>query len=128
MAIVHQSSAQTTSDPNSFLLVFHIILVTYSFPSRTQGLQIQFSADGKLLAVVKPTGAGISIIDVATSKEVQTIAAANVMGVAFSPKSTFLQTFQKPGGQGEKNLTIWSLATAEPVFQQFQKSFSKLSW
>lgn len=95
---------------------------------RTQGLQTQFSADGKLLAVVKPTGSGVSIIDVSSSKEVRTVPATNVMGIAFSPKNTFLQTFQKPGAPGEKNLILWDLATGEAAFQQSQKTFSKMSW
>ncbi|GAQ89685.1 Eukaryotic translation initiation factor eIF2A family protein [Klebsormidium nitens] len=96
--------------------------------TRTQGLQTQFSADGKLLAIVKPSGSGVSIIDVASSKELRTIPASNVMGIAFSPKNTFLQTFQKAGAPGEKNLVLWSLATGEAAFQQSQKTFSKLSW
>lgn len=85
----------------------------------------KFSDDGCRLAVVTPST--VVIYDSDSGKVVLQIPAAGVVSIAFSPRGTYLQTFQKPQGQ-QKNLTLWDITTGSIALQQFQKTITKNSW
>ena len=84
-----------------------------------------FSDDGSMLAVT--TEKSVNIYDTQSGVEIRLIQVSSVKAVAFSPKGTFLQTFEPPA-QSQRNVTLWHLKTGESAFQQFQKTFSKSSW
>ncbi|KIJ32447.1 hypothetical protein M422DRAFT_213804 [Sphaerobolus stellatus SS14] len=84
----------------------------------------EYSRDGKLFAYVLPTG--VRIINSEDGALVQEIAIPNVVELGFSPKATFLSTWERPtkaeDGTQHKNLRIFSLATGEEVYALSQKS------
>lgn len=84
-----------------------------------------FSNDGSMLAVTSENA--ISIYDTRNGLIIQSLNVAGVKAVAFSPKGTFLQSFEPPT-QSQKNVTIWNVETGAVVFQQSQKTFSKAAW
>lgn len=84
-----------------------------------------FSNDGSMLAVT--TENTVTIYDTRNGPEIQSFKVAGVKSAAFSPKGTFLQTFE-PSTQSQKNVTLWNVTTGAAAFQQFQKNFSKSAW
>lgn len=70
----------------------------------------------------------ISVYDCSTAKEIRVFEVPNVVAAALSPKGTYLQTFQKPSGPQEKNVTLWSIETGAAVYQQSQKNMTKANW
>jgi hypothetical protein len=69
---------------------------------------IEFSPDSQRIAVVDP--AGVSILDAANRQELQRLEVAGVAALAFSPKGTYLATYQRPAkqedGSSDKNLKV----------------------
>ncbi|KAH7445650.1 hypothetical protein KP509_01G018900 [Ceratopteris richardii] len=84
-----------------------------------------FSSDGTMLAVTSEKG--VTIYDTREGSVIQSVNVAGVKAAAFSPKGTFLQTFEPPT-QAQKNVTLWNVASGAVVFQQSQKTFSKEVW
>ncbi|MCO5548730.1 hypothetical protein L7F22_002191 [Adiantum nelumboides] len=84
-----------------------------------------FSDDGSMLAVTSVDA--ISVYDTRDGLIIQSLKVAGIKAAAFSPKGTFLQTFEPPT-QLQKNVTIWNVAAGTAVFQQSQKTFSKAAW
>lgn len=85
----------------------------------------QFSDDGSKLAVT--TADGVGIYDTSSGSVIQSFKVSGVKAAVFSPRGTFLQTFEPPTQQ-QKNLILWNVRTGAVVFQQFQKVFSKANW
>ncbi|KAL3688850.1 hypothetical protein R1sor_015159 [Riccia sorocarpa] len=85
----------------------------------------KFSPDGRKLAVT--TAEAVVVYDADTCKEVLRLPMAGAAATFFSPRGSYLQTFQKPTGQ-EKNLTLWDLKSGSIAFQLFQKAMSKSNW
>ncbi|KAL2630985.1 hypothetical protein R1flu_015671 [Riccia fluitans] len=85
----------------------------------------KFSPDGSKLAVT--TADAVVVYDAETCKEVLRLPLSGAAATFFSPRGSFLQTFQKPTGQ-EKNLTLWDLKSGSIAFQLFQKTMSKSNW
>lgn len=69
---------------------------------------VEFSPDAQRIAAVDPEG--VSILDAKSRAEVVRLPVPGVLAVAFSPKGTYLTTYQKPvkaeGGGIEKNLKV----------------------
>jgi translation initiation factor 2A len=69
----------------------------------------------------------VKVVDTATGELRHTIALPNVHELAFSPKGSYLNTWERPwkneeDGQAGKNLKIWSMATGEFIQEFVQKS------
>ena len=69
----------------------------------------------------------VKIVNAATGLLQHTLIVPNVHEVAFSPKGSYLNTWERPwkneeDGQAGKNLKIWSMATGEVVQEFVQKS------
>ena len=67
------------------------------------------------------------MVDASTGKLRHTLALPNVHELAFSPKGSFLNTWERPwknedDGQAGKNLRIWSMANGEQITEFVQKS------
>ncbi|KAL5162981.1 Eukaryotic translation initiation factor 2A [Glycine soja] len=90
-------------------------------------INAKFSDDGSNLMVTKSNSL-ISVYDCSTAKEIRVFEVPNVVAAALSPKGTYLQTFQKPSGPQEKNVTLWSIETGAAVYQQSQKNMTKANW
>lgn len=86
-------------------------------------INAKFSDDGSNLMVTKSNSL-ISVYDCSTAKEIRVFEVPNVVAAALSPKGTYLQTFQKPSGPQEKNVTLWSIETGAAVYQQSQKNMT----
>ncbi|KAF8507615.1 eukaryotic translation initiation factor eIF2A-domain-containing protein [Gautieria morchelliformis] len=84
----------------------------------------QHSPDGKLFAYAVPTG--VRIVAAEDGGVIQELTLPNVVELGFSPKATFLSTWERPvrleDGPQHKNLRIFSVATGEEVFAITQKS------
>jgi hypothetical protein len=70
---------------------------------------------------------GVVLFDANSGKQVLSLPISGATATAFSPRGTYLQTFQKPTGQ-QKNLTLWNTSNGEVAFQLFQKTASKANW
>ena len=93
----------------------------------------QYSPCGRWFAWATP--AGVTICDASTSKTVLTLGLVNVYELAFSPKGSFVSTWERPSkdeaGDATKNLKVWRVEQAagdatlpsevEPVGQFVQK-------
>lgn len=84
----------------------------------------EYSLDGRLFAYVVPTG--LRIIQSDDGSCIRKIDIPNVVELGFSPKATFLSTWERPirseDGAQHKNLRIFSVETGEEVFALTQKS------
>ncbi|CAM6125215.1 unnamed protein product [Calypogeia fissa] len=85
----------------------------------------RFSPDGGKLAVT--TADAVVIYNASNGKEILSLPISGATATSFTPRGTYLQTFQKPIGQ-QKNLTLWNSTTGEICFQLFQKTASKANW
>ena len=66
-------------------------------------------------------------MDASTGKLQLTIAAPNVSELVFSPKGSYLNTWDRPwkneeDGSAGKNLKVWSMASGEQITEFVQKS------
>lgn len=85
----------------------------------------RFSDDGSKLAITSESA--VNIYDTTSGSEIRSFKLAGVKAAIFSPRGTFLQTFEPPNQQ-QKNLSLWNVTTGASVFQQYQKTFSRSSW
>lgn len=93
--------------------------------------QLVWSPDGSLFLTVTDEGVHIQKGD--TGATVQKIARPKVTQVHFSPKSTYLLTWERPvppaeGAQPENNLLLWRIADGENVQGWYQKVFVQEFW
>ncbi|GJJ11775.1 hypothetical protein Clacol_006013 [Clathrus columnatus] len=84
-----------------------------------------YSLDGKLFAYAVP--AGVFIINAEDGSLLREIPLPNVIELGFSPKATFLSTWERPVRSEDnsiqhKNLRIFSIETGEEVYSLTQKS------
>uniref|UniRef100_A0A7N0UN35 Eukaryotic translation initiation factor 2A n=1 Tax=Kalanchoe fedtschenkoi TaxID=63787 RepID=A0A7N0UN35_KALFE len=86
-----------------------------------------FSEDGARLMVIQ-SDSRIALYDCATNKEIKVIQVPNLVAAALSPAGNYLQTFQKPTTPQEKNVTLWNIEAAAPLYQHFQKNMTKATW
>uniref|UniRef100_A0A1D1ZB63 Eukaryotic translation initiation factor 2A n=1 Tax=Anthurium amnicola TaxID=1678845 RepID=A0A1D1ZB63_9ARAE len=87
----------------------------------------EFSQDGCRLMVIK-SNSSISIYDCAKFTEIRSFEIPSILAASFSPRGTYLQTFQKSSTPQEKNVRLWKLESGQPVYQLFQKNKSKTTW
>lgn len=90
---------------------------------------VTWSTDGQLLAAVSADQ--VSITCFGASQKGTILKVPQIVAVAFSPSSTFLQTFQRPqkeAGNADKNLKLLEVKSGETVVQLHQKGMSKESW
>ncbi|KAF8577018.1 translation initiation factor eIF-2A [Ramaria rubella] len=84
----------------------------------------QHSPDGKLFAYAVPTG--VRIANAEDGELIQELPLPNIIELGFSPKATFLSTWERPvrleDGCQPKNLRIFCVASGEEVFAFTQKS------
>ncbi|PRP88612.1 putative eukaryotic translation initiation factor 2A [Planoprotostelium fungivorum] len=94
--------------------------------------QLAWSPDGSLCLTITDEGVHIQKGD--TGATVQKIPKPKVTNVSFSPKSTFLLTWERPtppteqGGQPPNNLLLWRISTGECVYAWYQKVFVQEFW
>lgn len=74
----------------------------------------QYSPCGRWFAWATP--AGVTVCDASNSNTVMTLGLANVYELAFSPKGSFLSTWERPSkdeaGDATKNLKVWRVEQA----------------
>lgn len=91
---------------------------------------LEFSADGSLYAVADSTGVSVHLSSTHACKI--RVDCPGVQAIAFSPRATFLLTFQRPtkGSDGimERNLKVWSVTTGGEELALHQKAFSRDAW
>ncbi|WJX44314.1 hypothetical protein P8452_31305 [Trifolium repens] len=87
----------------------------------------KFSDNGSLLMVVKSNSV-ISIYDCKSAKEIRSFEVPNLVASILSPCGTYLQTFQKPAGPQDKNVTLWKTETGDIAYQHSQKNLTKTNW
>jgi len=91
------------------------------------GQALQFSSDGKLLAIINPDT--VMIVNADTGQTVVTIGEANVLNVHFSPQALFVLTWKRWDKELQAtstgNVSLWDLKTGERVYNFVQK---KLQW
>lgn len=89
-------------------------------PARTY----QYSSDGRLFAYAVPSG--VRIYQAESAQLVQELAIPNVVEVNFSPRGTYLSTWERPtkleDGAQHKNLRVFSVSTGEELISFTQKS------
>ncbi|GJE88109.1 translation initiation factor eIF2A [Phanerochaete sordida] len=89
-------------------------------PARTY----QYSSDGRLFAYAIPTAVRIYQAESATL--LQELAIPNVLELSFSPRGTYLSTWERPAkledGAQHKNLRVFSVSTGEELIAFSQKS------
>jgi translation initiation factor 2A len=90
-------------------------------------LNAKFSDNGSLLMVVKSNSV-ISIYDCKNAKEIRSFEIPNLVASVLSPCGTYLQTFQKPAGPQDKNVTLWKTETGDIAYQHSQKNLTKTNW
>lgn len=90
-------------------------------------LNAKFSDDGSLLMVVKSNSV-ITIYDCKTAKEIRSFQVPNLVASVLSPRGTYLQTFQKPSGPQDKNVTLWKIETGDSIYQHSQKNMTRANW
>ncbi|BDA46939.1 Eukaryotic translation initiation factor 2A [Coccomyxa sp. Obi] len=97
--------------------------------SRVPAGSIVWSHEGVFLAAISPNL--VTIYDGNTKEQVAALELPMVVAVCFSPKNTYLTTFQRPppgSGNAEKNLKVWDWRSGTVMMQLFQTSFSKDNW
>jgi translation initiation factor 2A len=93
---------------------------------------MEFSPDGAMYAVVDATG--VALHDTTSHAVLRRIEAPQVLAVAFSPRSTFVITFQRPANKGPDgaapppNLRVWAAARGAPALGLHQKSLNRDHW
>lgn len=74
----------------------------------------EYSPCGRWFAWATP--AGVTVCDASTSKTVMTLGLVSVYELAFSPKGSFLSTWERPSkdenGDATKNLKVWRVEQA----------------
>ncbi|TCD63983.1 hypothetical protein EIP91_004716 [Steccherinum ochraceum] len=89
-------------------------------PARTY----QYSSDGRLFAYAVPTG--VFIFQAEGAQLLQTLPLANIVELNFSPRGTYLSTWERPvkaeDGSQHKNLRVFSASTGEELAAFTQKS------
>lgn len=100
------------------------------FVNSIEASTVEFSTDGSLFTVTDANGFGI--YDGPSKKQKHRIECPGVQALSFSPKGTFLTTFQRPvkgvDGHAEKNLHVWDTKSGTKVLSLHQKTFSKENW
>ncbi|KAK9918766.1 hypothetical protein WJX75_006714 [Coccomyxa subellipsoidea] len=97
--------------------------------SKVPAGSISWSQDGAYLGAISPNK--VTIYDGKNQQQVAALDLPSVVAVSFSPKNTYLNTFQRPpqgSGNAEKNLKVWDWRKGTIVMQLFQKSFSRDHW
>jgi translation initiation factor 2A len=101
--------------------------------TETNSRYCQYSPCGRWFAWATPTE--VSVRDASTSNPVMTLGLSSVYELTFSPKGSFLSTWERPSkdeaGDATKNLKVWRVeqtagdaaqpSTAEPVGSFVQK-------
>ena len=92
---------------------------------------LEFSKDAALFAVTDASG--VRIYDVPSrSIKHRFFECSGVLATAFSPKASFLITFQRPikgpDGNTKPNLRVWSTETGNEVLSLHQKILTKDHW
>jgi len=89
-------------------------------PARIQN----YSADGRLYAYALPTV--VRIFQAEGAQLVQELSLPNVVDLRFSPRGTYLSTWERPvkldDGAQHKNLRVFSVSTGEELISFTQKS------
>jgi len=70
----------------------------------------------------------ITIYDCKTTKETRSFEVPNLVASVLSPRGTYLQTFQKPSGPQDKNVTLWKIETGDSIYQHSQKNMTRANW
>jgi translation initiation factor 2A len=94
-------------------------------------VEVEYSADGILAATIDASGNGVLIYNTATGKEQTKINCPNAIAIAFSPKGTFVQTWEKLTEELQQsggNLRIWDSSSGALLTGFSQKNFSKDQW
>jgi translation initiation factor 2A len=93
---------------------------------------LEYAPGGALYAAVD--AAGVSVHDAATHARVARLDAPGALAVSWSPRGTFLTTFQRPqkpadGSPGPQNLRVWRAAAAgAPALALRQKGLNRDHW
>ena len=89
-------------------------------PARTY----QYSSDGRLYAYAIPSC--VRIYQAESAQLVQELAIPNIVEINFSPRGTYLSTWERPikleDGAQHKNLRVFSVSTGEELISFSQKS------
>ncbi|RIB25504.1 eukaryotic translation initiation factor eIF2A-domain-containing protein [Gigaspora rosea] len=84
----------------------------------------QYSKDGRYISLASPEI--VKIIDSNNAEPRSEIEKKNIVEIGFSPKGTYISTWERPVKLGEnlvhKNLIVWETATAQMLIQFTQKS------
>jgi len=118
-------NADTTKTPPSFTK-------DSSFPQVTGVVMTKYSKDGKIICLV--TNTNVLLYESSSPyKLISTLSSTNVTEVSFSPKSTFLLTWerwtqekQEAGAQG--NLFIWNVSSGQLISSFIHKTLLEHSW
>ncbi len=104
----------------------------------------EFSTDGALVAIVATSPPkSVRVVDVETGKVLWTVEGRGIQALSFSPKNTFLLTWERlaPGGAQQEgstgnggssdvkgNLLVWRVQDGQLVAGFTQKQFRKPDW
>ena len=93
-------------------------------------VDLEYSLDGRLAAAIDANGGGIIVYNASTGTEQAKINCPNAIALAFSPKGSFVQTWEKLTEelQTQGNLRIWDSNTGSFLTGFCQKQFSKDQW
>ncbi|CAG8687899.1 20558_t:CDS:10 [Gigaspora margarita] len=81
----------------------------------------QYSKDGRYVSFASPEI--VKIIDSNNAEPRSEIEKKNIVEIGFSPKGTYISTWERPGENlVHKNLIVWETATAQMLIQFTQKS------
>lgn len=106
--------------------------------SPREGLRLEgcsafsFCKDGTLVAGI--TATGVVVKSTESGAVVLSLEAPNVQAADFSPRGTYLLTWQRPAAaaadreEGDGNLKVIDVSTGEVVASYFQKMFRKTQW
>ncbi|XP_008791787.2 eukaryotic translation initiation factor 2A [Phoenix dactylifera] len=87
----------------------------------------EFSENGSRLIVIK-SASTVVVYNCSGFTEIRSFEIPSLLAAVLSPCGTYLQTFQKSTTPQDKNVVLWEIETATPVYQQFQKNMSKTTW
>ncbi|GJP60610.1 hypothetical protein CLOP_g17839 [Closterium sp. NIES-67] len=124
-----------TRDKQGLSLLSHVTASEVQPVAAVQNVpcsQAKFSPDGSLVAVAA-VGGGVRLIHTASGEQRMHMPLEGVQAMAFSPRGSYLQVFQRPtapagGGQAESNLTVRRVSDGEVVWRQVQKTFNSSVW
>jgi len=90
-----------------------------------------FSPDGSIVLTI--TEEGVLLQNAANGETIQLLNRPKITAVHFSPKGSFLLTWERPvqtqqGQQADNNLLLWRVSTGEVVHSWFQKAHLSELW